>query len=133
MAPVREAVVPYLQVEDDFITGLIREAKHAHDQSGSGARFRPDWDDIHKRFNNHFEGKMLDGSSVMRSKRSQGSIKTHADRLQAVADIRGGKVRKDAEHRGAQSGRNKGRGKRKDNEDVGDEDGNENSEEDDGN
>ena len=65
---------------------------------------------MQKQFNEQFEGKMLEGSSVRRIHRSCGSIKTHADRLQPVVDIRGGKLRKDAENREERKGKRKGNG-----------------------
>ena len=123
MPRIRDAVVKYLQLENDFITELIRRAKQAHDQSGTSTGLRPDWDNIQKRFNDQFEGKMLECCSVRRIHRSKSSIKTHADRLPSVAEIRGKKVRKDAEQRGRRSGRAKGKGKAKDEDDEEDEDG----------
>ncbi|KAA6406560.1 MAG: hypothetical protein FRX48_09615 [Lasallia pustulata] len=124
LPPVRNAIVRFLPVEEDFIIDRIRQAKHAHDQSGISTRFRPHWNDMQQQFNERFEGKMLEGSSVRRIHRSCISIKTHADRLQEVADMRGGKLRKDAQKREARSGRGRGKEMQMDDEEGEVEDGN---------
>ena len=88
---------------------------------------------MQKQFNDRFEGKMLEGSSVRRIHRSCVSIKTHADRLQEVADMRGRKLRKDAKKREARRGRGIGEEMEMDNEEGEVEDGNGDTDTDDDN
>lgn len=132
---IRDATIVYERIEEDFIVNFIRQAKHTYDTSGTSANFRPSWSDLFDQFNNQFEGKMLPGCNAQRPHRSRGSIKTHADRLQEVADIRGVRVRSDAAHkdtrrgRGKRLGKGKGKGKGKAKDEDEDEDGDEDGDE----
>jgi hypothetical protein len=66
---LREAPIPYLPEENEYLKKMKREAPR---------NFR--WGDLQRRFNEKFEGRVLDGCGAVRPHRSKTSVQSQFGR-----------------------------------------------------